>query len=93
MSASTIVTSGIPSVGRSAAASAATQSIAELGVASLLGAGCVQQEILTPPMIKSLSKHHKVCFEIWLEQKSTCCAVAGHNTMLYNDTDDGRCTA
>uniref|UniRef100_A0A7S4W0L2 Auxin efflux carrier n=1 Tax=Ditylum brightwellii TaxID=49249 RepID=A0A7S4W0L2_9STRA len=56
MSASTIVTSGIPSVGRSAAASAATQSIAELGVASLLGAGCVQQEILTPPMIKSLSK-------------------------------------
>eukprot|EP00563_Minutocellus_polymorphus_P017589 CAMPEP_0197726804 /NCGR_PEP_ID=MMETSP1434-20131217/17192_1 /TAXON_ID=265543 /ORGANISM="Minutocellus polymorphus, Strain CCMP3303" /LENGTH=395 /DNA_ID=CAMNT_0043312831 /DNA_START=22 /DNA_END=1209 /DNA_ORIENTATION=- len=50
------ITGAVPSVGRSAAASAATQSMAELGIASIIGAGCVEREMLTRPTIKALSK-------------------------------------
>ena len=50
------IASAVPSVGRSAAASAATQSMAELGIASIIGAGCVEREFLTPLTIKALSK-------------------------------------
>ena len=50
------IASAVPSVGRSAAASAATQSMAELGIASIIGAGCVEREFLTPTTIKALSK-------------------------------------
>jgi hypothetical protein len=50
------IASAVPSVGRSAAASAATQSMAELGIASIIGAGCVQREFLPPATIKALSK-------------------------------------
>ena len=50
------IVSAVPTVGRSAAASAATQSMAELGIASIIGAGCVEREFLTPATIKALSK-------------------------------------
>lgn len=50
------IASAVPSVGRSAAASAATQSMAELGIASIIGAGCVERGFLTPTTIKALSK-------------------------------------
>lgn len=61
---STSAISGIiPPMGQSAAASAAVQSMAELGVAGVLGAGCVQQGFLTPPTITALSR---VTFSILL---------------------------
>ena len=50
------INSIIPPIGKSAAASAAVQSMAELGVAGILGAGFVKQEFLTPPMITALSR-------------------------------------
>ena len=50
------IAGAVPSVGRSAATSAATQSMAELGIASILGAGFVQQGHLEPTIISALSK-------------------------------------
>ena len=50
------IAGAVPSVGRSAATSAATQSMAELGIASIVGAGFVQQGHLEPTTISALSK-------------------------------------
>jgi hypothetical protein len=46
----------LPTVVGSNSAAAAGKAMAELGAAACIGAGCVQQDLLTPPMVTSLSK-------------------------------------
>jgi hypothetical protein len=46
----------LPTVVGSNSAVAAGKAMAELGAAACIGAGCVQQELLTRPMVTSLSK-------------------------------------
>uniref|UniRef100_A0A7S2EWC0 Uncharacterized protein n=1 Tax=Trieres chinensis TaxID=1514140 RepID=A0A7S2EWC0_TRICV len=57
MSTTTTIAGAVPAIvgGRNAAASAALRSMSELGVAGLIGAGCVQNQSLTPSTIKALS--------------------------------------